>query len=126
MRSRWSAGLGLLALAVACAAPRPQPQHASGARVYHRQHCAHCHGEERQGKLHSPPLTDLGKNWTHATLVEYLTSPAAYVARDPRLSRAAAKYASRMGPSNDMTPEERSALADWLLDEGAGVSARER
>ena len=122
---RWSsAGLVLLALAFACSTPRSSPRSAGGARIYRMQHCSHCHGEERQGKLHSPPLTDLARNWTHDTLVEYLTAPAAFVARDPRLSREARKYSSRMGPSNDMTAEERSVLADWLLEDRAGVSAR--
>ena len=121
---RSSAGLVLLALAFACSTSRPSQRSAGGARIYRMQHCSHCHGDERQGKLHSPPLTGLARHWTHDTLVEYLAAPASFVARDPRLSRAASRYSSRMGPSNDMTAEERSVLAGWLLEEDAGISAR--
>lgn len=101
--------LGLL-LAGACA----QAGSAGGQAVYASKNCAMCHGANGEGTPSAPALVNLKSNWDAASLSAYLKDPQGYAAGDPRLSANLGKYSIQM-PAAALTPEEESALIDYLL-----------
>lgn len=130
---RAGAALLLVAALVACGGekpPTPAPSSAveaepavtsendggEGARaIYDAQHCAMCHGENRDGTDMAPPLRALATYWDEDKLVRYLNDPAAFQEAEPSFRETRRQYDMEM-PAFDQVPEDdRRRLARWLL-----------
>jgi mono/diheme cytochrome c family protein len=109
--------LALALLPIACSLRRTPPPGADGPTIYDYQNCANCHGAGRAGSSRGPALAGLARHWTRERLVLYLADPQGLIAGDERLHALSGQYSSEMGPYDNLTPEQRAVLAEWLLSE---------
>ena len=90
---------------------------ARGRKVYETEACAACHGAGRRGSDVAPSLWNLGRHWNEDRLVDFLTDPVAYRARDARMAEVAARYPADMPAVSTGNAERIRALAHYLLHE---------
>jgi cytochrome c553 len=77
--------------------------------------CARCHGQKLAGTRLGPPLLGLDSVWREESLIEYLTNPADYRARDARLQEVGSRFSVHM-PQTPMSDETRREIARYILD----------
>jgi cytochrome c553 len=110
--------LALVGLLGACLFRRQPPPGASGAEIYRLQNCANCHGEAREGTRLGPPLADLRAHWSAARLAEYFLDPRPVIEQDARLVELDRSFGSSdMGRYDNLDLEQRTHLAEWLLEQ---------
>lgn len=86
-----------------------------GRAEYSGLNCPLCHGEYAEGTERAPRLRELGRNFSREQLVEYLSDPDAYIARDSRLTAQQSSYSAGMPAFKHLGPERLGLLADYLL-----------
>ena len=87
-----------------------------GATLFNRNGCMACHGMNRQGGSLGPTLKGLAEHWSVEQLVAYLEDPKGYAAQDERLRVQGEAFRSPMPPYANLSVEERTTLAAWLLE----------
>ena len=120
--SKNGAGLGVLTsalaaalVAAACISRRPPPEGADGPTIYEYQGCYVCHGDDGGGKSLGPALRGLSANWTREELVHFFVDPDAACEADARLAELRGRYPAAMAKYDNLTEEQRTRLAEWLL-----------
>jgi mono/diheme cytochrome c family protein len=113
--ARVLSGALVLALALGCSLRRDPPPGATGAEIYVYQNCANCHGENGEGRSQGPALAGLASSWELDALVGFLADPDPFVERDPRLAALLEEHSGEMSSYANLTREERTVLAAWLL-----------
>lgn len=111
--------LGLVVAGAGCAgctARKDPPADAAGGQIYEFQNCQNCHGRNGEGTALGPPLAKLSSHWTRAALTQYLADPEAAARTDERLGALANAYSGRMTRYDNLSEEQRSVLAGWLLE----------
>ncbi|MCZ6596852.1 MAG: c-type cytochrome [Planctomycetota bacterium] len=108
-------GAAVASLIAACSLRTPPPPGADGALIYELQNCANCHDEGLGGTSRGPGLVGLAQHWNAADLAGYLADPAAYLEDDERLQELEASHSGEMGPYANLTLDQRTVLARWLL-----------
>jgi len=96
---------------------QPKPG-ASGHEIFSVSDCASCHGEHLAGTSMGPSLTSLREHWTDENLADYLSHPAAWIARDSRLKKLDDDFWFSMPDFDNLSDLERMRLANWLLKQG--------
>ncbi len=108
--------LSLLCLILAaCVLPTQPAPDASAAEIYALQLCANCHGDRGEGTSRGPALRALSTSWTRTDLADFLADPDGWEARDARLGALAKAHSGDMRSYDNLSPEQRLRLADWLL-----------
>ena len=108
-------GLSLVVSLASCSDSGEGGKPIDGATLFNRNGCIACHGMNRQGGGLGPVLKGLGQHWTTEQLVAYLEDPKGYAEGDERLKAQGAKYRSPMPPYANLSVDERTTLASWLL-----------
>jgi cytochrome c551/c552 len=85
--------------------------------LFEENACVDCHGEDRKGGEAAPSLFGIRAHWTEAKLVEYFYNPEFYMVSDPTVLARNPGYEITMPPFLDMSEEDRSLLARWVLQE---------
>lgn len=119
-----AAGAALVFATAGCGGPAPEPGRRgatsapAGGAIYDAAGCGACHDADRRGTDKAPSLLDLRQNWTADALAGYLADPDGFrkANPNPRLEDLDAKYAERDMPPFDGTPDDRRALARWLVE----------
>lgn len=111
-------GLSFVGLA-ACGSGDATPQDPGAppsARELFLSNCARCHGRSGEGSFMAPTLAGVEQHWDVERLQRYLRDPDKVIAEDERLEKQGRKYGTRMPTFQHLTPDERRALAQWVLD----------
>ena len=107
--------------AAACGGSSPAPggplPAVSGEQAFRTRTCRRCHARDRSGTEIGPPLRGLSRDWDVDSLSRYIDDPAPFRAHDPRLAALVTLYRGRLMKGFAMQPEERRALAAWLLED---------
>lgn len=107
-------------LLTSCLGRKAVPEGASGAEIYVLQNCRLCHEEDGSGSGRGPALGQLRTNWTVEQLVSYLSDPAPFIEADPRLKKLEDTHSLPMPRYHNLTEQQRSRLAVWLLERFGG------
>lgn len=87
-----------------------------GKALYDDWDCGVCHGVAGEGTDLGPALSDLEANWKLDELMEYISEPERFVAKDPRLEKLKTIYSDMAMPAFDaIPPEGRRTLAAYVL-----------
>jgi cytochrome c551/c552 len=108
----------LLAAAILSACdsePKKPRSELSGAELFSESRCGSCHGGDRRGSWMGPPLEGLAAHWSTEDLARYLRDPLPVIEATPRLSKMRRKYPATMRPFGELTKDERTRIARWLL-----------
>lgn len=106
----------LVALACGCDSQPTKPRsELTGPELFSDARCGSCHGGDRSGSWMGPPLEGLGAHWDVEGLARYLRDPLPVIEATPRLSKMRRKFPSTMRSFNELTKEERTKIARWLL-----------
>lgn len=111
--------LGLAALLAGACSGGGDSQAKDGPTLFSRNGCVACHGHKLQGSSMAPALAGLAEHWTVEDMVAYLADPKGYAAQDPRLSEQGKSYRTVMPPYANVSVEDRTVLAEWLLAGGS-------
>ncbi len=85
--------------------------------LFEENTCVDCHVEDRKGSEAAPSLLGIRAHWTEAKLVKYFYNPEFYMVSDLTVLARNPGYEITMPPFLDMTEEDRSLLAKWVLQE---------
>jgi cytochrome c551/c552 len=85
--------------------------------LFEENACVDCHGEDRKGSEAAPSLFGIRAHWTEAKLMKYFYNPEFYMVSDPTVLARNPGYEITMPPFLDMSEEDRSLLARWVLEE---------
>ncbi|MBI9072871.1 MAG: cytochrome c [Melioribacteraceae bacterium] len=77
--------------------------------------CFMCHTKSLAGSGAGPDIRTVSENWEKEDLVKYLKNPKDF-ADDLRLAELRSKYRSPMTGVNNLTDEEITRIADYLLN----------
>lgn len=105
----------LLAATSAGAQEAGANQRLTGEDYYRKYACGVCHGQDRSGTKHAPPLVSLGSYWSVDGLVSYFRLPKPFVESEPRLRELDACYPALSMPCYDRPEENLRKIAEWLL-----------
>lgn len=116
---RTAAVLALAAIGATAAACRGEGPVGppSGPATYRARTCYRCHGSDRSGTEIGPPLRSLASHWDEGSLVRYISDPAPFPERDPRIRDLVRQYHGKLMKGFPMPPEEARTLARWLLSD---------
>ncbi len=107
-------GCALFVLVSCSKAPPAAAADPAAAKAYAQAACATCHGPDGAGGPMGPSLRGLDKHWKQADLVDYLTQPAPWIEKSPRLAEQQKRFPMRM-PIPDLSPAQREQVAALVL-----------
>jgi mono/diheme cytochrome c family protein len=108
--------LGFVSLLLqACGGDPPKdPEQMTGPEMF-LANCARCHGRAGEGSFMAPELSRIGDHWDVERLSRYLRDPEKVIAEDERLQLQGRRYSQRMPPFPQLSPAQRTKLAEWVL-----------
>jgi mono/diheme cytochrome c family protein len=109
----FAAVLGGLVLG-ACSDATPSAAPPDGAALF-RENCVQCHAPDAGGTGSGPTLHGKQQFWTRAKLAAYFLDPQSVIRGDARLEAQAGRYLLSMVKFVGLSPEQRLALADYVL-----------
>jgi len=109
-----SLGCVSLLLSACSGDPPKDPALITGAEMF-LANCARCHGRAGEGSFLAPELSRIADHWDVERLSRYLRDPEKVIAEDERLQQQGRRYTQRMPPFPQLSPSQRTKLAEWVL-----------
>lgn len=83
-------------------------------KLISQNRCLTCHGRDLGGSGMGPSLTNLSDNWEKDALINYLKDPSSFL-NTARMAVLKEKYGSDMPAVKNLSNDELSAIAEFLL-----------